>query len=476
MEVGKKKEIILKYLSENPNESYAEISRKIVTDYPDDFIYKDMDTLRRYIGTTAKRQEDKSVDIAIQDEKPKWEVVGGNYTWKAGHGSINLSVEFIDRLFYEYSEHGLNLSQTEIINKHNLKVWEWNSIKSTLWLFKKANIFSPYTVENTPTDELELMISEKIRKMFDNTGLQVEKQYNKELNKKYKAVIKKQTLQDVTLQAMILELNDMLPTCGVQPCIRVDKDGDGVINLFIFDIHYGAENRTNHTQKYSPEIVREQLLEIASIVNKYSAAEVNVFFGGDNVEDFSGNMHTGSYKGIAKGMFGAKLILDLYKILVEFLSQINNVKNVYAVPGNHDRATEKREVDSEGSIAEILFEMVKLSFDDKIAFHYDEKIITISIDGIHYIMTHGHFKLTDVSPAELILKYGDAQKFNLLLSGHWHERRVKKDHEQFRHLVCPPLFTGNDYSVNLGFTSSPGFLVVKNNGISNKPIVIDYTL
>jgi predicted phosphodiesterase len=477
MDLEKRKKLVSEYTKEHTGLSNTDIARKLIQNFPNELSIENIENLRKAVQCVRKRllEPEESITIPTKEEK-KWQVVAGNYTWKSANGLINIPVEQIDNLFYEYSEHGLNLSQTEIINKHNLQVWEWNSIKNTLWLFKKSNIFSPHTVENTAPDELDEMISSKIRKMFDNTGYQVEKQYNKELNKKYKKVIKDQTIQDVTLKAMVLEIADKLPEALVQPFVRIKKDAEGVINLFLFDIHYGAQNRTDYTPKYSPEIIKEQLIHISEIVNKYDAKEVNIFFGGDMIEDFTNKMHVDSHKGIARGYFGAKLIIELYKLLVEFISQINNVKSVFAVPGNHDRATEKREMDSEGSMAEILFELIRISFGEKVRVKYDEKLISEKIDGINYIMTHGHFRLTDVTPAELVLRFGDAGAFNLLVSGHFHERKVKKDHEMFRQIVCPSLFTGNDYSFNLGFTASPGFILVKNNEYSNKPIVLDYTL
>lgn len=467
-------ELINKYIADNPGLSHWNLAKKI---FEDNNIPKEQfEALRMAVYRLYQKLQITEMQISVEEEVSKWEVIDGKYLWKSKNGIINLSVEFIDQLFYEFSEHGLNLTQTEIINKHNLQVWEWNSIKSTLWLYKKSNIFSPYTVQNTPPEQLEEMISGKIKALFRNTGFQVEKQYNKELNKKYKDAIKKQAIQDVTLQAMIMDIADYIPTCEVKPYIRVNKKSEGAINLFIFDLHYGAQNRTAHIPLYSPEIVKETLLGIAEIVNKNKAAEVNVFFGGDMIESWMSQMHVNQWKGMARGYFGANLIKELYKLLVEFLSQINNVKAVFAVPGNHDRSSEKREVDDEGSIAEILFELIKLAFSGKLPVKFDEKVISESIDGIQYIMTHGHFKLSNVTPAELVIKYGNPKGFNLLVSGHWHERKVKKDHELFRQIVCPALFPGNDYSVNLGYTASPGFIIVKNNEISNKPIVIDYTL
>lgn len=90
-------------------------------------------------------------------------------------------------------------------------------------------------------------------------------------------------------------------------------------------------------------------------------------------------------------------------------------------------------------------------------------------------MSHGYLKLTTINPAELILEYGDPFKFNLLVSGHWHNRKILKDHKNFRQVICPSLFPGNDYSVGLGYSSAPGFIIAENNG-DGKPKIHDEPL
>lgn len=480
MENTNRKKLIVEYLGKEENKDLSSwaLAKKILQENGKKFTEADFNSLRQAVDRYMKKgATEEVVSIAAHKEQPKYQVIGGHYQWTAKNGLINLPVEFIDQLFYEYSDHGLNLSQTEIINKHNLEVWQWNTIKSTLWLYKKANIFSPYTVQNTDPDKLGEMVSEKISKMINNTGYQVEQQYKKELNKKYKQVIESQTRQDVIIQAMFTELYDLLPACEILPAIRVNEDSNGVYNVFIFDLHYGAESRPNVKPEYSPAIVKEMMLQVVSCVNQLNAKEVNFFFGGDMIESFTGLNHLDSWKGIARGYYGAKVIIELYKMLIEVLSTVNNLNGIYAVAGNHDRATEKRDADGEGWMAEILFELVRLAYRDTSIFvKYDPKLISESIDGIQYIMSHGHLKLSDKNPAELILEHGDPYKFNLLVSGHWHERKVKKDHKDFRQIVCPPIFNGNDYSVNLGYNTASGFLVATNNNYNNKPKIIDIAL
>lgn len=471
-------ELANKYLKQCPNLPSDQLSSLMFKENPECGLSSD--TLRKALYRAAKKTGHKfpkaDIDILIEEERCKWEVADGVYYWKAAKGTIKMSVDQIDQLFYEYSEHGKNLTQTQIINKHNLKVWEWNSIKNTLLLYKKSNIFSPHTVDTTPPEQLHQMITEKINKMFSNVGEQVETIYNKELNKAYKKAVLEVEEWEVRKKIILTELADHVPqiTKEIGPAIRVEREGNGVLCVFIADVHFGAESRTKSIGDYSPQITEQLFTEIANEVNRHGSKEVHVFFVGDNIESATGLNHIDSWKGLAKGYYGSQLMIKAYKAFVLFLSQINNLTKIYAVPGNHDRMTPKREDDSQGFMAEMLFELIRLAFGGKLEVVYQEKVITVSIDNLHYIMTHGHLKLTNISPAELILMYGDPYKFNVLISGHLHNRIVRKDHRNFRHLVCASIFPGNDYSEDLGVSSLPGVLLVKS--INGKPMTIDYPL
>lgn len=418
------------------------------------------------------------IEISVEDHT-KWEVVNDHYQWKSSKGSINMPVEFIDQLFFEYSEHGLNLSQTKIMNKHDLKPWQWHSIKGTLMLYKQSHVFSPYTVDNTPPEEMQEMVAKKVGKVFSSVGYQVEDQYNKQLRTEYKKVIQKQTTVDLIHQTIVTELQDFFDSIPKsQRVIALPQNKETTIkatSAAIFDIHYGAESRSKDLPAFSPEILDEMFSEIAREINNRNAEEVHLFFGGDNIETFTGLNHPDSWKGIAKGYYGAEVVKRGYKAITKFIQQVNNVKKIHAVPGNHDRATESAAVDGEGYIAELLFELIKLSLGENIEVNYHNRIISETVDGLQILMSHGHKKVTNINPAELILQYGNPELFNVLISGHWHNRKVSKDHRQFRQLVCPSLFAGNDYSADLGVGALSGFLLIENNG-KGKPKVIDYPL
>jgi len=470
------KKIVNNYLGDNFKKfNNSQLAELILSENPNITFSKQ--TLRKYISYS--RIEDEVIIIRNVPDTKKWSVIDNEYIWDSKRGKLKFKVEFIDKLFYEFSEKGLNLTQTQIINKHSLKVTEWNSIKSTFEIFKKSHIFSPYTVEITPKEDLDTMISEKMDKLFNSVPYQVEKKYEESLLKTYKKKVNEYSNIEVQLQTMVTELSDLLPLAKVQPIVRVIEAGvKRIITVHIFDIHFGAETKQELLgvlQPYNPEIVAEKFKIMAKIINSQNASEVHLFFGGDIVEDFGGNHHVNSWKGIAKGYYGAKLVKECYTLLVDFISSINNVKAIYGVSGNHDRAASDSKQESEGFIGELIFEFLNLVFKNQIDVIYKPKLVAVEVDNIVHLMSHGDKKFTDLNPAELILEYGIQGKYHLLTSGHWHERKIKKDAKNFRHIVCPSIFPGNDYSIDLGFGSNPGFIISCNNGFG-KAVLLDYPL
>lgn len=469
-----KTELYSEYINKYPSLTPSELTELIIKEHPNKF----QSAKARSIAASISKVK-SSLEVDLEDDT-KWSIIADHYHWKTLRGTIHLSVEFIDQLFFEYSEHGLNLSQTKIINKHQLKVWEWHSIKRVLQLYKQSHVFSPYTVEITPSEKMEQMVAEKVSKVFSSVSYQVEDQFNKQLRQSYKKVIKQQAQDDLVYQTIITDLQDFvidLPQLEVIPIYRtLESPNEKEINVFIFDVHFGAESRIKGLPEYSPQKTEEVFTEMANTINSYNAKKVNLFFGGDSIESFTGMNRPDSWQGLAKGYYGSELVKRGYITFVEFISKVNNVGKVLMVPGNHDRATESKKVDARGYIGAILYELIMLSFKSSpIEFQYDEKLISVSIDGLHYLMSHGHLRLSDMTPAELILEYGDPYKFNVLVSGHWHKRMIKKDNKNFRQIICPSVFPGNDYSIDLGVSSLPGYLIIENTG-SGKPLIHDYSL
>jgi predicted phosphodiesterase len=473
MTSAQRRELVQSYL-ENPNYnhlSYAEIAKRILSKHKE---FTSLQVLRKLVSSVAKELVPQ-VEITVDTEAVPYSVTENTYFFNAKRGNFSFPVEFIDNLFYEFSEKGLDLSGTEVMNKYELEPYQWHHIKFVLNLYKKSHIFSPYTVQNTPSERLGEMIEEKMNKLFSSVQYQVEQKYEKVLLKKYKDGVRQQETRNLEVKTIISELYDLIPQAKVEVVINKTSSSVRPIVVHLFDLHFGAENRNSGLPVFSPEILEQYLDDVAKRVNQVGSSDVTIFFGGDFIESFSGSNHPDSWKGLAPGYYGSRLVIECYKLLARFISKVINVTAIIGVAGNHDRAAGNKKEESEGYIAELIFEFLRLAVGDHIELAFDRKLVSTEIDGIGYLLTHGDKGLTNKQPAELILDWGFPGLFNLLVSGHWHERRIKSDTKNFRQMTCPSIFVGNDYSDDLGYSTAPGFLISYNNG-DGKPIIIDYTL
>ena len=271
---------------------------------------------------------------------------------------------------------------------------------------------------------------------------------------------------------------------------KLNGSGHGV--LAITDLHIGAEvTDLLRTPDFSIQILIDRLDEIAQIVNAKGYEKVTVLNLGDLIESFSGLNHLDSWKGMHKGVYGHTVLELATNIIRDFLVKIVNLDTVVILSGNHGRVDSNKQIDSRGESAKIITWMLSQIMPNT-TFHHEFMLKSIIIDGIHYILTHGHYGLSRKDSSKLIADYGRNDMFNLVLQGHLHTRlakksyKIKKDYYEnveslsvdelnYRFYIVPSLFTGNSYSEGLGFSGTAGFYLIENNG-KGKPNVFDYTL
>ena len=421
--------------------------------------------------------------IPVKQDHPhdKYEVNDGHYQWTTSLGEIKIPVEEADQMFYEYSRHGLDMSQSQMRNKHSLKIWEWHAIKRALFMYKDSNIFSPHTEENTPKSELQQMIESKMEEKMDDRQRLIENAYNKETLKRYKKAILNDNVKTFARETITDELADLMADWKSKVavtyksnCETCDANTQHLI-VTIADIHIGAlSTDLVNTPDYSVEIARQKLLKIADIINRANPAKVTIAFMGDIIESFTGMNHPNSWHGVEQGMIGAKLIRAALELIEEFVSKIYNVRQILAVSGNHDRITASNKEDNRGQVSEILFYMLGRLYKDTIPVKHSDLLITEEIDGIQYVMAHGD-KKTFRDGKQVVIDHGNNKLFNVILTGHTHVRRIIEDERSYRWIALPSIFSGNRYSEENGWNSRAGFVTFQNDG-TGLPIVIDYTV
>lgn len=261
--------------------------------------------------------------------------------------------------------------------------------------------------------------------------------------------------------------------------------GAGTGILVLADLHVGAKvSGLQKTQDFGYEVIVDRLDQAARAINKAQYEAVELILLGDFIESFTGLNHPNTWQELEYGGYGSNVVIIAYKMLKDFLNKIHNLQCVSVVSGNHDRTSIKTDLDPRGGVAQLIAFMIEQS-NESLDVNYDPMLVSRDIDGIQYIMTHNHLGLAKNDMAKVFWEYGAQGKYNVLLGGHWHSRRSKKQYRQvdqvywdqanYRSISVAPLFTGNFYSESSGWTSSSGITIIENNG-AGKPNVYDITL
>lgn len=264
--------------------------------------------------------------------------------------------------------------------------------------------------------------------------------------------------------------------------LKINKVG-GVnkVTLLCSDFHIGADVRNlMKTPDFNINVLQDYLREVSDFVNRKNYEEVNVCFLGDYFESLSGFNHEDSFKSIGQDMWGSNLIITAHKIMINFLSSINNLKTFYVVTGNHDRFAGNKRQENTGEAGKTLTYMIQLSIPD-VEVDYNDLLLSKDIDGVNYILTHGDKSVSNKEITKVILDYGKQGKYNLLCQGHLHTARLKSyskttlhkfdefnmigiDDLDYKSITIPSIFTGNYFSESLGFSGNAGFVLSENNG------------
>lgn len=247
--------------------------------------------------------------------------------------------------------------------------------------------------------------------------------------------------------------------------------GSNIGVLTIADLHIGLKVTEKggiiNTPEFNLESIIRYLNEVADRMNNLNYSEVHLVILGDLVESVSGYNHIETLKEMESTITGGSIIILAYEILSKFIAKIKNLKKVYMISGNHDRLTPMKEMDKDGGACQIIAYMLKNIVD----VEWHPFLISKEIDGISYILTHGHLKITSSDISKLCFEYGNQDMYNVLLSGHWHVRKATKvfpeknlilaDTSKYRAVVVPPIVSGTRWTEENGWSCAPGFIVTE---------------
>jgi hypothetical protein len=239
--------------------------------------------------------------------------------------------------------------------------------------------------------------------------------------------------------------------------------------LTLADIHTGLDTKklTEFTQEFNLKKLLQYLDEASYIINsfKYDSVYLNIL--GDIVESVTGYNKIETLKEMEQGMQGGNIIIAAYEILHKFALSINNLKEINMISGNHDRLTPDKAMDKDGGAAQLVAYMLNSS----VTTNWHPFILKRVIDDVCYLLTHGDHKFVKQDIGKVIFEYGDQKLYNVLLSGHWHTRKSTKifqekntimvDTNKYRAITVAPIVTGNRWTEENGWSSSPGITITE---------------
>ena len=418
----------------------------------------------------------EKLKVQVQDEEAPFRVEGNQVTWDYKRGTIELTVESLDEIFYQYSKHGLNMSQVQVQNKHGLDALQWQSFKRTFDLVKDSDVFSPYSLSLVSDKEACDMIAAKMKDKYSPKNMRqvVEYEDRKQTKKQYEKAIKRVADLDYRFQMLETEILDYVSQAKpktVKTCADV-KITNSVVH--ICDLHGGADIKpSRNLPAYGWKQLKQKLDVAQKDINARKAKNVTVVLNGDFIETFTGLNHANSWKNIDdQNGYGIKATIKVTDLIADFLSGVANISEVILLSGNHDRVTSSNKEDVEGEVARLIAYILGGQFPFKVS--WEDTVATRKIDGCGFIITHGHLGLGKKTADLIVNQYGYKNCYNVVVMGHLHSRKIMSDTYDSRVIHAPSLFTGNNYSKGLGYSSRAGYLHIH---VERKlPVIVDYPL
>jgi predicted MPP superfamily phosphohydrolase len=418
----------------------------------------------------------KTVKVPVEKTEEKYTVLGDSIQWDYKRGVIELTIETLDHAFYQYSKHGLNMSAVQVQNSLGFDALQWQSFKRTFDLVKDSDVFSPYSLSLVSDKERCEMIANKIAEKYSPKNMRdvIVYEDNKQKNKAYTKAIKIAEKAEYERQLFENGLLEYITASKDAPLVRKSKDvkvGNAIVH--IADLHVGADIESERNlPAYNLKVLENKLKQVAEDANSRKARNVTLVINGDLIETFTGLNHINSWKNIDKKYgYGVNATIQAIEVLTKFISSVNNVSEVILTSGNHDRSVSNNKEDTKGEIVQWVHYVLNARFGNKMKLSWYYDVATREIDGCGIVATHGHLLLSKKNPEMIVNNYGIVGKFNLVIMAHLHTRKILADGLTHRVIHAPSMFTGNDYSKGLGYSSLSGYLFIT---VKNKlPIVTD---
>lgn len=413
-----------------------------------------------------------------------WKVIADSagvntYNWVSRGQSQSYSVDFIDNLFTYYSRKGYNYTRIRAQQKFGLTPKAWSQISQQFQLSKDCDLLSPFTLQNTPQDELEGIIDSRISTLL-SSGEMTSQKYTDSVIKKHRRVIEKANLRQSFENDVISTLLEEFPSATkISLTTTTDTKISSVVGA-CGDLHALGKSKGMKlfTEDWNTGVLIEKLHNMADVLNSYKAEKTTVLILGDLVESISGLSHLDSWKGLEAGGWGANAIIQTYELIVEhLLNRVNNLSKIVMTGGNHDRLQASHSNGDRGVTDIIAYMLTNLYAKEGIPVQYDENMVAFEEEGFNIVGVHGDKGMHKRELAYLTLKFApNPKKFTFVLSAHLHSFFCQRndDQEFARRITIPSIVTANGYSdVEVGRGAQSGFAVLYTNVVGKPTMVIE---
>lgn len=402
--------------------------------------------------------------------EPRYLVADGKYHFEnTAHGPFSIPVDAVDDIAFWYSRKGADWSsrtiKAEISRKYDydLAHWKWLVITKRLRIYKDGNIFSEWTWENTPPGEREQMVEERMAEKAKFAPTLIEQAAQRQRQKDFKEVIVRDQRRQLFVETFYQALHEYAgpnPLGGRRLPFRTPRPGapDNLV-AYLADLHYGAKvEYLPATMSYDTEILRRQLADAAEEINAMGANQVTIVILGDLIESWTGNNKPSTWLSLERGKYGARAMWGVTDLIIEFLSNVRNLRRIRGIPGNHDRGAVKKEDEPVGQIALAIYEYLKrhTPYDVESA----DMVLSEVIEGVNHIWGHGDYDFMKSKKGKewftaQILKYGKSGMYNQVVSAHFHTLQTRHDDLYYQHMTVPPMIPGSKYASGFGASSNP---------------------
>lgn len=426
-------------------------------------------------GAKLKRITGYKYKILIRDEKPlegtlTREQMDAVYRLYSGMDGAGMTLRAVSREFPDLSYRdfkrilrAFNVTKSSLpVSPHTMEEMSADEIVSLIHRNKEHTILKRVDNERHKYYEKRYFDSQKELSVIKDSFNWVdgildgffEKDKIKELLKNNKTVISKRTKK----------------TKSYKKSTNV-KVGPTIFSIY-GDNHYGKRfEDTMFGRGYNKDIAHERMMKIAEETvleaKRKNSGEIVIISLGDLLESpIEGGMHPNhseemDLKQSEQIFFAAESIMKM----IEYVIQNTDVKITFAsIHGNHDRIADGRDEDKSRTGGKIISgfvqRMLDIKYPNRVEFITPENNLLRLVKGnLCVFAQHGDSGLSKKKSADLMALFGERERFNLQLKGHWHFLKTEEGTNNMS-IQMPAVTSADKYiQEEIGSNCLPGFII-----------------